>query len=53
MRKYCLQILEGDAIVLALMLLPMLSWVTVTGAGNSSGTLSWNWIALRCLGTHV
>lgn len=53
MRKHCLQILEGDAIELALMLLPMLTRVTVTGAGSTSGTLSWNWTALRCLGTQV
>lgn len=53
MRKHRLQILRGDAVVLTLMLLPVLSWVTVTGAGNSSRTLSWNLIVLRCLDTHV
>lgn len=52
-RKHCLQILEGDAVVLTLMLLPMLSRVTVTGAGNSSGTLSWNLTVLSRLNTHV
>lgn len=53
MREHCLQILDGDAVVLAFMLLPVLSRVTVTGAGNNSRMLSWNRIALSCLGTPV
>lgn len=36
MRKHCLQLLEGDAIVLALMLLPMLSLETQTNRGRRS-----------------
>lgn len=35
MRKHCLQVLEGDAVVLALVLLPMLSLeYTQAGAGG-------------------
>lgn len=59
MGEYSLQILERYVVVLTLMLLPMLCRVTLTGAGNSSGTLNWNLIiqmsskVLGCLAPRV
>ena len=39
-RKHCLQILEGDAVVLTLMLLPMLSLETHTSRNKRSRVIT-------------